>query len=222
LWTSTSPNSLQTKACSATTHAYLQRHCYDIVTPNGTPNNKQQRHKENYDVTAVEGYANALFEIAQAESATGPVQAELSAFAEAMGTNAALASALTDQFIPTERRMSVVSELLGAKAHPVTTNLVSFLVGAGRAKELPAIVAAMRAKSASSQGKAAGDVRSAIAMSAEQQQRLTDAVSKQLGKSVELTFIVDESILGGVITTVGDTVIDGSVKRRLELMKDAI
>jgi F-type H+-transporting ATPase subunit delta len=173
-------------------------------------------------MSAVEGYATALFEIAKAEGALSSVESELSAFAEAMSTNPTLVNTLTDQVIPVERRMSVVSELLGAKAHPVTTNLVSFLVGSGRAKELPAIVSAMRSRSATSQGKSAGEVRSAIAMSTDQQQRLTDAVSKQLGKPVALTFIVDESILGGVITTVGDTVIDGSVKRRLDLMKDAI
>jgi F-type H+-transporting ATPase subunit delta len=40
--------------------------------------------------------------------------------------------------------------------------------------------------------------------------------------SVSLAFIVDPSILGGVVTTVGDTVIDGSVKRRLDMMKDAL
>jgi F-type H+-transporting ATPase subunit delta len=173
-------------------------------------------------VSAVEGYANALIEIAKAEGALGSVQTELAAFAEAMGSNATLAQALTDQVIPAERRQSVVSELLGNKAHPVTTNLVSFLVGAGRAKELPSIVQAMQAQAATTLGKAAGQVRSAIALSADQQSRLTDAVSKQLGQPVALSFVVDPSILGGVITTVGDTVIDGSVKRRLELMKDAI
>ena len=173
-------------------------------------------------MSTVEGYATALFEIAKAEGALSSVEAELSAFAEAMGSNASLTQTLTDQVIPAERRMGVVSELLGAKAHPVTTNLVSFLVGAGRAKEIPAIVTAMRSKSATSLGKSSGQVRSAISLSPDQQQRLTEAVSKQLGKQVSLSFVVDESILGGVITTVGDTVIDGSVKRRLELMKDAI
>lgn len=171
---------------------------------------------------AVEGYASALFEVAEAEGLLGQVQSELSAFAEAMGSNADLAQTLSDPNLAVDRRLSVVSELLGSKASPVTANLVSFLVGAGRAKELPSIVSAMRDKAAAAEGKVAGQVRSAIALSDDQQSRLTDAVSKQLGKPVALSFVVDESILGGVITTVGDTVIDGSVKRRLELMKDAV
>ncbi len=173
-------------------------------------------------MSAVEGYASALFEIAKAEGVLGPVQSELTAFAEAMGSNSDLSQTLSDPNLAVDRRQSVVSELLGGKASPVTTNLVSFLVGAGRAKEIPNIVSAMRTKSASAEGKVAGQVRSAIALSADQQARLTDAVSKQLNKPVALSFVVDESILGGVITTVGDTVIDGSVKRRLEMMKDAV
>ncbi len=171
---------------------------------------------------AVEGYASALFEIAKAEGLLGQVQSELSAFAEAMGKNPDLSQTLSDPNLAVDRRLSVVSDLLGSKASPVTTNLVSFLVGAGRAKELPSIVDAMRAQSAAAEGKVAGQVRSAIDMTADQQARLTDAISKQLGKPVALSFVVDASILGGVITTVGDTVIDGSVKRRLELMKDAV
>ena len=42
------------------------------------------------------------------------------------------------------------------------------------------------------------------------------------GKAVELTFLVDPSVLGGVVTTVGDTVIDGTIRHRLEQLKDAV
>ncbi len=173
-------------------------------------------------MSAVEGYASALFEIAKAEGALSSVQSELTSFVEAMGSNANLAQTLNDQSLPADRRLGVVTDLLGGKAHPVTVNLVSLLVGAGRGKELPNIVSAMRDKGASAEGRVAGEVRSAIALSDDQQQRLTSAVSKQIGKPVALTFIVDPSVLGGVVTTVGDTVIDGSIRRRLELMKDAV
>jgi F-type H+-transporting ATPase subunit delta len=173
-------------------------------------------------VTAVEGYATALYEVATAEGALGVVESQLSAFAQAMASNADLERNLSDQAVPLERRLGVVSDLLGSTAHPVTTNLVSLLVGAGRAKELPSIVSAMRSKAAKAQGAEAGEVRSAIGLSDDQQQRLTVAVTKQMGRSVALTFIVDPSVIGGVITTVGDTVIDGSIKRRLELLKDAV
>ena len=124
--------------------------------------------------------------------------------------------------IPVERRQGVVAELLGGKAHPVTINVVSFVVGAGRAKDMAGIVAKLRQLSAAEQGRAAGEVRSAHPLSLEQQQRLTAAVSKSTGKAVELTFLVDPSVLGGVVTTVGDTVIDGTIRHRLEQLKETV
>ncbi len=173
-------------------------------------------------MSAVDSYATALFQVASAEGAAGPVVSELAAFAQAMESSPELQRSLSDQMIPVERRQTVVAELLGGKAHPVTVNVVSFVVGAGRAKDMAGIVAKLRQLAASELGRAAGEVRSAHPLSLEQQQRLTAAVSKSTGKAVELTFLVDPSVLGGVVTTVGDTVIDGTIRHRLEQLKETV
>jgi F-type H+-transporting ATPase subunit delta len=65
-------------------------------------------------------------------------------------------------------------------------------------------------------------VRTTVELTAEQQQRLAQAIEKATGKKVEIKVIIDETILGGVITTIGDTVIDGSVRTRLEQLKNSI
>jgi F-type H+-transporting ATPase subunit delta len=171
---------------------------------------------------SIQGYAQALFNVAMAEGKLSTVTAQLSTFAQAMSSSPELARTLTDEFIPVERRQTVVQSLIGDKADAVTTNLVSMIVGAGRAKQFPEIVQALQASAAKEEQKAAGEVRSAVPLSAEQQDRLTAAVSKRLGKSVALTFLVDPTVVGGVVTRVGDTVIDGSVRRRLDQMKAAV
>lgn len=173
-------------------------------------------------MSAVDSYAAALFQVASAEGAAGPVVSELASFAQALESSPELQRSLADQMIPVERRQTVVAELLGGKAHPVTVNAVSFVVGAGRAKDMAGIVTKLRQLSASEQGRAAGEVRSAHPLSLEQQQRLTAAVSKSTGKAVELTFLVDPTVLGGVVTTVGDTVIDGTIRHRLEQLKETV
>lgn len=172
--------------------------------------------------TGIDGYAQALFHVASAEGALTTVANQLAGFVQAMDTSPDLARALTDQFIPVERRQGVVQQLIGDRAHPVTTNLVSMVVGAGRAKDLPAIVGALQASAAAEQGKAAGEVRSAVPLSADQQDRIAAAVSKRLGKQVALTFLVDPSVVGGVVTRVGDIVIDGTVRRRLDQLKATV
>jgi F-type H+-transporting ATPase subunit delta len=168
-----------------------------------------------------DAYAAAFLEVARAEGAVGSVGAELATFSGAFESSAELQSALTDQFLPVERRQSVVASLLG-NANAVTVNLVSMLVGAGRAKEIPAVAASFLGRSASEQGKVSGEVRSAHPLTLEQQAGLTTAIEKSTGKKVALTFLVDPSVLGGVVATVGDTVIDGTIRNRLSQLKAAL
>jgi F-type H+-transporting ATPase subunit delta len=169
-----------------------------------------------------EGYAAAFFEMAKAEGVLNTVGNELASFSQTFESSPELQQRLTDQFLPVERRQSTIVDLLGGKANPTTVNLISTLVGAGRAKELPAVVQQLLSRTAAASGQESGEVRSAIALTEDQQQRLTAAVAKSTGRAVALTFVVDPSLLGGVVTRIGDTVIDGSVKNRLDQLKAAV
>ena len=115
-----------------------------------------------------------------------------------------------------------MSDLLGGKATPATVNLVGMVVGNGRIRDLPAMVDAMVATSARQADKEVAEVRSAIALTEDQKSRLADALGKATGKQVEVKVIIDTSLKGGVIARVGDTVIDGSVRRRLEQLRNAL
>ena len=93
------------------------------------------------------------------------------------------------------------------------------VVGAGRAADLPAIARVLVERQARSTGRDVAEVRAAVALSDEQKSRLAASLAKATGREVELKVIVDPSVLGGVVTTIGDTVIDGSVRSRLTQVK---
>ena len=61
-----------------------------------------------------------------------------------------------------------------------------------------------------------------MALTPEQQQRLSDALTKATGKQVNLKVIIDPLVLGGLVATVGDTVIDGTVRTRLDQLKSRL
>ena len=65
-------------------------------------------------------------------------------------------------------------------------------------------------------------MRSAVPLDAAQQERLAAALSQATGKQVEVKVIVDENVLGGIVARIGDTVIDGTVRRRLAQLKERI
>jgi len=99
--------------------------------------------------------------------------------------------------------------------------LVSLVVGAGRAADLPAIVDAFIERSAASRNKAVATVRSAVDLSDDQRQRLAEAIKTSSGKDVEIKVVIDPTVLGGVITEIGDDIIDGSVRRRLNQLRES-
>jgi len=168
-----------------------------------------------------QAYAEALLAVARAEGATEQVGDELFRFARVLETNDELRTTLTDQQLPVSRRQQIVEDLLGGVAHPVTTTLVSMVVGAGRGRDLPAIIDDLVALSAAEGNKEVAEVRSAVELSDDQKQRLTSALEAATGKKVELKVIVDPTVLGGLVAQVGDTVIDGSVRSRLQQLQTA-
>jgi len=170
----------------------------------------------------IEGYARALFEIAQAEDVADRVSDELFRFARTVDGSSDLRSALTDPGQIAEAKSRIVAELLDSKAHPVTVRLVSLLVETGRARDLGRIVDRFIA-TASEHGQAAvAEVRVAAPISEEQRNRLAEVLSASKGRPVDVKVIVDPSVLGGVVTTIGDEVIDGSVKRRLDQLRASL
>lgn len=169
----------------------------------------------------IRSYAEALFAVARAEGTLGEVEDELFRFARALEASDDLRSALTDASIPVSRRQQIVEDILGPRATPTTTALVSMVVGAGRGRDLPAIIDTLVEMSAAARDRAVAEVRAAVELTDDQRERLARALHDATGKDVEVKVIVDPSVLGGIVTTIGDTVIDGSVRHRLDQLRSA-
>ena len=170
----------------------------------------------------VQSYAGAFHAVAAAEGNLATVEEELFRFGQAIEANDALRSALSDPAIPAARRQQVVEDILGGKASATTIGLVSMAVGAGRGSDLPDIVRALIERSAASRNRAVAEVRSAVPLTADQTTRLAAAIASATGKNVEIKVVIDPSVLGGLVTQIGDTVIDGSVRHRLNQVREAI
>ena len=170
----------------------------------------------------VEGYATAVVEIARAEDVLDEVEDQLFRFARVLDGSDDLRQTLTDAGVPAARRQGIVEDLLGPRAHPLTASLVSFVVAAGRARELPAIIDLVVQRAAEARRHVVAEVRSAVPLDDDQRRRLAHALSSNLGKEVEVKVVVDASVLGGLSARVGDTVIDGTVRHRLELLRESL
>lgn len=170
----------------------------------------------------IEGYARALFEVARAEGTLDEVEDELFRFARSYESSDSLRNALTDEHIPAEKRQAIVEDLLGGKTTTTTIQLVSMVVGSGRSRDIPAIVDSLVARASSAKQLDVAEVRTAVALTDDQQARLKAALENATGKSINLKTVVDPSVVGGVVATIGDTVIDDTVRTRIEQLKSRL
>ena len=167
----------------------------------------------------IASYVSAMFEIASATGSIDDVEDDIFRLARAMETNEQLRSSLSDTSLPTERRQKIVEQLLGGKAHNVTVQLVSMLVGTGHIALLPQIADALVKRASSVKQLEVAEVRSAVALTDAQKTRLAEVLGKSVGKPVNLKVVVDPNVIGGIVVTVGDEVIDDSVRTRLDQVK---
>lgn len=170
----------------------------------------------------IRGYATALFQVAGSEDALAVVSDELFRFGKAVEQNYDLRQALSDIQVPAERKLAMIEDLLGDRVSPHTRNIVDFVIRQGRGGDLPGIVESLTELAAAERDRVLGEVRSAVALTPEQRERLQEALSRATGRSVEVKVVVDPSVIGGIYAKVGDQVIDGTVRHRLDELAERI
>ncbi|HEY5077341.1 MAG TPA: ATP synthase F1 subunit delta [Acidimicrobiia bacterium] len=170
----------------------------------------------------IESWAQALLEIAQAEDHLSEVEDELFRFARIIEGNDDLRMALSNPGQPAERRAAIVDDLLENRSLQMTRAMAAFIVGAGRGHDLPAIVARFVELAAQSREHEVAEVRSAVPLDDAQVQKLAQALGRATNKNIEVRVVVDPDLLGGIVATIGDTVIDGTVRHRLEQLKETL
>jgi F-type H+-transporting ATPase subunit delta len=170
----------------------------------------------------IHGYAEALFNVVQAEGEIERVEDELYRFSKVIDGNHELKQALSDKAIDRGQRIKVLEDLLADKISPHTLGLLTFIVGQGRARQMPQILQELSALAAEARNAVVAEVRSATPLDSRQRAALQSALSKATGKKVAVKVMVDPSLIGGIVAKIGETIIDGSVKRRLEQLKDQV
>ena len=170
----------------------------------------------------VTGYAEALFSVVQAEGELERVEDELFRFGKLLEQNHELKQALSDQSVDKQQREKVLEELLTDKVSAHTLGLLSFIVTQGRARQLPQILEQVSQLAADARQMVVAEVRTAVPLDEAQEAELAKSLSSATNKKVTVKVIIDPSVLGGVVAKVGDTVIDGSIRHRLDQLKEQV
>ena len=165
-------------------------------------------------------YANALADIALAQSAAEAVTQELTGFGALYAESGELRNFLSSPAVTREAKHRVVEKLLArVGGSKIVRNFLLVIIDHQRAQFLPEIVAAFQQVIRQRQGITEAQVSSAVELNAPQKAELESTLERLTGKRVEAKFSLQPELLGGAVVRVGDTVYDGSLRSRLNELR---
>ncbi len=168
------------------------------------------------------GYATAILGPLKDDHGLGDVEDDLFRFSRIVLGSDDLLEALTDPRTPADARRRLVRDLLSSRAAEASTRLATYAVGVCRPRDYVALLTALVERVAEESQRRVAEVRAAIELTDEQQQRLGAALGRILGHEVDVRVVLDRSVLGGFVASVGDSVVDGSVRHRLEKLRERL
>ena len=171
--------------------------------------------------SAARRYAEAAFQVALRDGTLAEWRSQLDAAASVVSDDRVV-KVLANPAIPVERRAAVLTDLLGERASGPVQNLIQLLLRRGRIEALPLVAVEFRRLDDDRQGITHATATTAAALTPDEVGALTERLERSTGRRVALDVEVDPSLLGGLVVRVGDRMIDGSVRGRLERLRNQL
>ncbi|MEO7108939.1 MAG: ATP synthase F1 subunit delta [Polyangiaceae bacterium] len=166
-------------------------------------------------------YATALVEIGAEENSLDQIVEQVSLIAQTYEQNADLRKALENPLVHHDAKVAVLNDIAaGLGLSPTVKNTLLFMADRRRLSVLPGVAQRLREMNDLRRGIVRAEVVTAAPLSDEYYSRLQAQLEKMTGKRVVLDKRQDESIIAGVVTRIGDTIYDGSLKSRLQEIKN--
>lgn len=143
------------------------------------------------------------------------VEDQLFRFGRILDREPQLSTLLADQSTPADKRVALLHTVLGGKVSPVTETLLEQTVRTPRGRNLQVAAEELSELAAARRDRYVAHVRTPVRLTAEQEQRLTDSLTRLYNRPISLQVELDPSLLGGLVVQVGGELIDGSVSSKL-------
>lgn len=172
-------------------------------------------------ITVARPYAKAAFKFADEAKATAE-WSKMLGFAAAVMSDKTMAAALDNPQLTADKKAELFVSVCGDRLSAAGKQFIHQLAQNKRLKTLPHVYSLYEKLLAEKERKQDVEVTSAYELSGAEKDSLKKALAKKLGKEIELQSQVDKSLIGGVVIRAGDTVIDGSVRGKLQELSQAL
>ncbi len=165
-------------------------------------------------------YANALMSVAEEQKSVDSVAADAALIGKILASSRELRLLLASPVISDVKKASVMKALFGGKINVVSSKFIDLLIRKHREGILQEVIDQYLTLRDELRGIMTVDVTSVTPLDRSQEESLARQLGKRTGKTVKLHMKEDAAIRGGLIVKIGDTVLDASVRRQLERLRD--
>ena len=166
-------------------------------------------------------YARSLFEVAKEQGKLDVVKEQLGQFADALDENRELATFFFAPYFSTQEKEDGLGRLLDG-ADPVVENFLKLLIENHRVPVIFRVRREYETLYDQENSLLPVTITSAVRLDDATVKSIGDAIGKQTGQQVELTANVDPDVLGGLIVRVGNSILDASIRNRLENLRRSV
>jgi F-type H+-transporting ATPase subunit delta len=168
-------------------------------------------------------YAKALIQLAAEEGAVEKYYDELSGFGSVLAAHHGFAALLSSPAFTIEKKKAMLQDAVDKLPLSKTvTNFFFLLLEKNRLDQLPSIIAGYRGFADELSGLLRSTVTSALPLEDIQVEEIKAVLERNTGKTILLKVAYDPSLIGGVVTKIGDTIFDGSIKTQLGRIQDIL
>jgi F-type H+-transporting ATPase subunit delta len=171
------------------------------------------------ELAVVRRYARALIEAASQAQQVDAVEEDLRSIDQIFRAVPRLQRALQAPTVPDSRKRVLVDQAFGNRIGPLALRFLRLAINHDREAILPHIYAEYHRMANELRNLLPVEVTAAVPLTDPERDALAVALAQRTGKRIELRMAIDPSLLGGLVLRMGDTIIDGSVRAKLEQLR---
>lgn len=164
-------------------------------------------------------YASALMALTNEQKKPDAIADDLMIVLKAIDSSRELRSVLSSPVVQQEKKRAILRDVFKKKVGDLVLGYIDMITAKGREGMLHDIMKQYFLLRDEELGIVRVAVKTSVDFSAKQEKELKKQLEAMTKKTVDITFSIDKELKGGFVARVGDTVLDGSVKRQLELLK---
>jgi len=174
------------------------------------------------ELAVVRRYAQALFDTAHRAGVVDQIESDLKAVDQVLRATPRFPRVLRAPTISIDQKKTLVQQVFGDRVSPLAARFLSLVVERRREAILSDVSSEFSRLANEQRNILAVQVTAATPLTDQERDALAAALTRRTGKTVTLELNIDPQIMGGLLLRMGDTVIDGSVRNRLNQLRERL